>query len=194
MAIGTAYRLSAVAKAGGALHVNTFWFRQRADTPDEQPAHNLVQWWINNLEAVYCGCFPGVWQLQEYNVWVSIGSPENFTYLKIRNGALLLGGYLMPTQCTGVVTWTTDIAGRRFRGRSYIGALQEGGVNSQELRAAWVSAVEIFAFRLVTNTSTTSAFDFVINSKKGGHTQRVTGAQVRSQVYTQRRRTAAYGE
>lgn len=193
MAVDTVYRLSAVALAAGSQHVNTFHFRQRADTPGVPPSQELIQWWINQMEDTYRGCFPVHWSLQEYNVYVSKGSPENLNYVRVVSGKLLAGGGPDANQLAAVVTWRTDIAGRRFRGRSYFGAWQTGCHNQQLITPFYASALEIFSNRIITTTSNTSAFDYVVYSKVNGTTSRITGAAVRPNVYTQRRRTAAYG-
>lgn len=193
MAIDTTYRLSAVGISQNAQHVNTFHFRQRADTPGVPPSQELIQWWINQMEDTYRGVFPSTWSLQEYNVYVSKGSPENLNYVRVVSGKLLAGGGPEASQLSAVVTWRTDIAGRRFRGRSYFGGWQTGCRQGQLISPFYASALEIFANRLITTTSNTSAFDYVVYSKVNQTTSRITGAAVRPGVYTQRRRTAAYG-
>lgn len=194
MAIGTLYRLSSVARTSGTLHVNTWWFRQRVDTPGQTPNTVLINDWQTIMQDVYRGCFPSFWQHEQYNVFVDKGSPENLSISVAFNGRESAMGSPAPTQLSAVCTWLTGIAGRRFRGRTYFGSMGTGAFNGQVLGASHRSALDIFCFRLVNNFSAQSAFDFVVYSDANKTSNPVTGYTLRNEVYTQRRRTAAYGE
>lgn len=194
MAIGTTYRLSLVATISGTLHVNTFHFRQRIDTPGETPNTVLINQWKSIMEDVYRGLFPALWNFQEYGVFVSTGSPENLAVAASFGGRRFTGGAGLPLQNAAVITWLTGIAGRRFRGRSYIGGLGIQDISNQELTPLYLSSLDIFAYRLVNQMRNDSAFDPVVYSKVNGTTSLITGYTLRSGVYTQRRRTHAYGE
>lgn len=194
MAIGTSYRLSIIALTSGTLHVNTYWMRQRVDTPGVAPSLALVNEWRSIMDNVYRGCFPNNWQQQEYSVFVAKGSPENLTYVNVAQGRGIFGGSPSPTQLSAVITWRTDIAGRRYRGRSYLGSLTSGSFSGQLLAPAYFSALDIFSFRMLNEWQNQSSFDFVIKSKVAGTTSKVTGRDIRNGVFTQRRRTAAYGQ
>lgn len=194
MAVGTHYRLSLVATAAPSLHVNTFWFRQRVDTPGTTPNVALINDWKSIMEDVYRGLFGSWWTFQEYNVWIAKGSPENISVGANFNGRYAAAGNQQPNQLSSVVTWLTGIAGRSYRGRSYFGALGNTQIQGQFTSAQYRSAIDIFAYRLTNVWNTSSAFDFVIFSKKLDTTSKVTGYTRRDAIYTQRRRSAAYGE
>lgn len=194
MAIGTTYRLSLVGEIEGTLHVNTYHFRQRDDTPGVTPSAALINSWRSLMEDVYRGLFPNAWHHLAYNVWIAKGSPENLSVATDFYGRRSTGGELLPLQCAAVVTWLTGIAGRRFRGRSYFGCLGVDNVDSQNLSAIYLSALDLFAYRMVNLFKPSTAFDPVCYSKVNGTTSLITGYTVRSGVYTQRRRTKAYGE
>jgi len=194
MAIGTSYRLSIVAVTSGTLHVNTFWMRQRVDTPGERPSLVLVNDWRQLMDQVYRGCFPSFWKQREYNVFVSKGSPENLTYVNAADGRFATGGGPAPTQLSAVLTWRTDIAGRRYRGRTYLGSLSTSFYSNQVITPSYFAALDIFSFQMLTTWQQQSHFDFVIKSDVAGTTSIVTNRDIRNGVFTQRRRTAAYGE
>lgn len=194
MAIGTLYRLSNVGIAEGALHVNTFWMRQRTDDPVLPPSQALVQDWRNIMDQTYRGCLPSHYEQREFNVFVSRGSPENLSVVNVAPGRGVFGGGPLPTQLSSVITWRTPIAGRRFRGRAYFGALTSGCISGQQLTTQYFFALDIFATRLRTVWNTDSHFDFVVFSKANLTSSIITDHDIRTGVFTQRRRTAAYGE
>lgn len=194
MAVGTHYRLSLVATTGPALHVNTFWFRQRDEIPNQAPALALINDWKNVMEDVYRGLFGFWWKFQEYNVWIAKGSPENVGIAGSFEGRYAGPGQQMPSQLTSVVTWLTGISGRSYRGRAYIGALGSSQIQGQFTHASYRAAIDIFSYRLTQTFSTNTAWDFIIFSKKLDTTSKVTGYTRRDAIYTQRRRTAAYGD
>lgn len=194
MAIGEHYRLSIVATTSATLHVNTFWFRQRENTPEAVPALALINDWRSLMDNVYRGCFPSFWQQQEYNVWISRGNPQNLNYVNVAPGRLNVTSTPSPTQLSAVVTWRTQIAGRRYRGRTYFGSFSPGMFSGQFITPTYFAALDIFSFQMLTTWQQQSRFDFVIFSKVADTTSLVTQRDIRNNVFTQRRRTAAYGE
>jgi len=193
MAIGTTYRLSLVGLWQGTLHVNAFHFRQREDTPGETPNTRLINDWNTHMMDVYRGMFTPAFTITQENVYVAKGSPENLSVETAFIGRYALGSEPLPTQVASVTTWLTGIAGRRFRGRSYIGGLTEQQVDSQVIDSFYRSAVDIFANRLVNTFPGVTPFDYVVYSRVAGVTTKITGYTIRSGIYTQRRRAAHLG-
>jgi hypothetical protein len=77
------------------------------------------------------------------------------------------GGAFQPLQLAAVVSWRTALAGRAYRGRSFLGPLTASAVSGSALAAGFVSGVNAAATVLVASASGT--FKFVVVSKSGLH-------------------------
>lgn len=192
MGIGTVYRLSVVGDLNGYLHVNTFHFRQDADIPGPiVPSRDIAIRWDFIMAGTYLGLFPQLYRIREYNVFVGPGSPENISVPAPagRIGVGIWGTAILPTQCCAVVTWQTDIAGRRYRGRSYLSSLTESNVTGNFLITSYRDRLQQFADRQIVEFGNDPEWSFVVLSRVASTSNRVISAVARDQVKTQRRRS-----
>ena len=74
-------------------------------------------------------------------------------------------GALYPPQLAAVVSWRTALAGRSFRGRTYLGVLRSQAFGGNMLTSTFVSAVNTAATTLAGRVS--SSFRFCVVSKTG---------------------------
>jgi hypothetical protein len=92
-------------------------------------------------------------------------------------------------QLAAVCTWRTAIAGRRFRGRSYIGPLTIGVVSSAAISSTFVNAANTAVTTLLSNIAGTT-FDLCVASHANDSSESVTSGVFTSAVRTMRSRAS----
>lgn len=107
-----------------------------------------------------------------------------------------LGALHLPT--SAVIKWTTAVGGRSGRGRSYIGPLGNQNSSDGMLDGVYTAFITDFANRMLEVFSAAGAlYDghwlFAVYSRLLDVANAVTGASVRTQLKTQRRRQLGVG-
>jgi hypothetical protein len=100
-----------------------------------------------------------------------------------------------PAQLAAVASWRTALAGRSFRGRTYLGPLVQGALNGQSLSSTANNAIGTASLNLITASDASTDFRLVVLSRWHNGVKRpvpigtrVTSAQTNTRVETQRRR------
>lgn len=140
-------------------------------------------------------------ELQINDVLPGTAAPALTSFPAVSGSAIT--GEALPPQCSAVLSWRTALAGRSFRGRSYLPgkgeAEQIGGVwSSTQLSALNAIAAQFLA--VFGPSGTDLNWQFVVISRVASGAPRVppigtpviSGA-ARSTVFTQRRRVAGVG-
>jgi hypothetical protein len=109
-------------------------------------------------------------------------------------------GEALPANAALVTTWRTALAGRSFRGRTYLGPSQETMNNGGIPNGATVATIQTAAGNLITAIDAVAGLSFGVFSLRRtlppfsltpfAATQPITSAVVRSKWNTQRRRLA----
>lgn len=122
--------------------------------------------------------------------------PQHVTSYTTSNQGTNSGGEAA-ANAAAVISWRTAQIGRSYRGRTYLGALSEGEIDSaQTIASATVTAMASAAQGLIDALTAAGMFLAVLSRVAGG-VQRVTGLLVEiigyvtdNKVDSQRRRTA----
>lgn len=111
---------------------------------------------------------------------------------------------LLPPQCAGVLSFSTGLAGRSYRGRLYFAGLTEADQAAGTWTAGAVSNMNTIITNLLTvfgPTGSNPDWQWVVISRYLNKSLRptpigtaITAGSVRPYVYTQRRRTIGYGQ
>ena len=100
-----------------------------------------------------------------------------------------------PAQLAQVISWRTALAGRSYRGRTYIGPVVLGALSGSTFSTTVVTAAQAAADALVANSNGSTDYQLVVLSRFSGGVERpnpigtpITSALVGNRVETQRRR------
>lgn len=108
----------------------------------------------------------------------------------------LLGTHIgesVPPQCAPVISWTTGLAGRKYRGRTYVIGLSEDLQNDGALTPGAETLLESLAIALYQTWPNAVTGSLCVYHKATASTTVILGRVVRDVVYTQRRRTVGEG-
>lgn len=197
MAIGDYYKLAVENQWNGQVFVNVFHFRQ-VDNPTGGIPNNaagLIYYWNDILAAgpgpavKYRDVMPSVvtvYRQYAYCLTNVADAAENVVNVLGTRGT----GDLCPPQCATVITWRTANAGRRFRGRSYLGPIREQDQSAGTIEAAiYKTAVNSFASAMMSHfNGATSKYKHVVYSRILATGLSVTSYVIRDSIKTQRRR------
>jgi len=140
--IGDIFKLSVICNniADGSDYVNVHHFRQETPLVDLDPGTDLVNAWEATIPALYTPLMSNITALTQAEVR-QIGLP---TYIYART----LTGYvgdntdnMLPPTTAPLISWRTGLAGRSYRGRTYMFPTtevhQERGVVAASYSGAW---------------------------------------------------------
>jgi hypothetical protein len=83
------------------------------------------------------------------------GGPAEIAPVNSQTQAMT-GSTAVPTQLAAVISWRTLLAGPRYRGRSYIGPLSQGGCPSSFLAGAFTTALAGAGATLISSIASTA--------------------------------------
>ena len=131
MAEGDVYRLSALweHEASGDDVVNVWHFVQDSALILDTPGEDLVGAFQANVETLYAGIVHVNYTLTKYSVRRVQGNTEAFDLLVSVPGERGVTNDQNAAQVSGIITWTTGLTGRSFRGRTYLPPTSEGDVS-----------------------------------------------------------------
>lgn len=203
MPAGDLFELVVVGRHAGALVLNTFGFAQ-VGSPAGDPAATLAGNWNSTCMTAWRNLVSGNYAVNA--LWVNAVAPAGAARYELNFSPPLAGnvvGEALPPQNAGVITWRTALAGRSYRGRTYVPAIAEGQQTDGTLSTTWQTNAAAFVSALVgafiTNAATNN-FRLVVISRVNGGVARPTpiGTNVvngspRPYVYNQDRRTIGRG-
>lgn len=151
MAIGDNYRLSVRSQHNSTFDdvVNGWHFTQLSALVFDTPGEDLIAAWANYCSATYLGSMSVNYTLDLFEVRQVTGGNE------ITQAAVSLAGTRgtsatqLPPQVSCVVNWGTGLAGRRFRGRTFMPPASEGDVVDGRFEPTYISGVENFALAMI---------------------------------------------
>lgn len=205
MAAGSIYRIAIIGSGGlGQELVNTLYYRAVNDTIFDTQSEDLAQAWAASQTTLFAGTFASSNQLQRLEVRGVTDITEGFDYSYPSPVAgTRTGSDPLPPQSAGIITWTTGLVGRRYRGRSFLWYTVEGDQSQGTWDAGYLGAMAAYADNSLTigDGITTSFYAQVVHSApKPAATPPWAGADtdvnsyiVRNLVYQQRRRRVGVG-
>lgn len=194
----TVAQLSLIGHIQGQLIVNVHHFvppaaNEAAFASDEDRqtwAAGLITDWRTNCKTAYLAPKPNDYTLDEYRVQV-LEVPGQFEHRLAAISDLTglpTGGTLAAVSddlaTCGVIRWRTILAGRHFRGRSYIGPLVDADVAQGRLAGGTITNltgyVTAMSRYIAPGAGVTAGFEHVIYSRpysapNGAYTRRIGG-------------------
>lgn len=159
------YKLAVIGTVAGQSHVHTLHFRSTISTAidpwDEDAAQaDLLSAWQTGCRTAYRGIFTtDHTPIQTYQIRKVCGTPPLPAGLDASetgpnsvgsiNGAAVGAGEAMAPWLANVVTERTSLAGRRYRGRFFLGGLYEGFVAGSAIGAGRLTPTQVYADALV---------------------------------------------
>lgn len=188
----TIYRVVLSGQCYAALQQNRLHFQSEQQLTEQEVANTINTFWVENIRQ------PLTNQTQFLNI--------NVTNLSVP----LAGAFSLPIQKTGAqggneqmipfVCWKlrflTGLAGRKFRGRCYLGPIQAGFTSFGLVNGAginhWNATLAELRLKFVTQVS--SGLRLLIRGEGANpHDTPVTDIQLSTQVGVQRRRNIGVG-
>lgn len=121
-------------------------------------------------------------------------------FIELMGGADVgtVAGDSLPSFNAAVISWRTGIASRKKRGRTYIAGIPESGTTKSLLTAGEVGLLQNLKDALLAEVvagagGNTANLRLIVRSLSGGGETVITTGEVRSTVYTQRRRLLGRG-
>jgi hypothetical protein len=148
---------------------------------------------ITRLKAFYediisNGVIVADWTIGSSVLEVQSGQdPEFIAATPVQTTQTQAGGYL-PAQLAGVIGWRTALAGRRFRGRTFLGPLVTYALSGTGFTTACVSTVNTAAAALISGLAADNMELVVLSKMADGASTPVTQGVFNSQVDTLRSR------
>lgn len=205
MGVGSLYRIAVIGSGGlGQELVCRFHYRQLTPKVTPLDAQDLAEVWAQNMTTAFCGTFAftnGVSRLEVRGI-TDPTEGYDYSYGALEPG-LRVGSQALPPQSSAVITWTTGLVGRRFRGRNYLWYTVEGDQDQGTYTADYQNAVQTFADSalILEGAPDYASFDLCVYSQPnpdlvppwGGAITPVTSYIVRNLVNSQRRRKVGVG-
>jgi hypothetical protein len=200
MAVGDVYRLGVVSSfTGFDQMVNVFHYEQLADGAFPGAQELCLQWEADALPA-YLDLLSTRITVQILEARQVLGGAESFD-LGIGVNGELSSDDIVPLTSAPIISWRTGLAGRSFRGRTYLPPVPEGNQDAGNLDSAYSDLMDAFAAanRLLIN-GVTEEFQLVVFSTVEDGSPRVppiatpvTSWVVRDNMGSQRRRRQGVG-
>lgn len=121
MAIGDVYRLSIICDGGfGTQAIHDLAFRQETTLVLDTPANDLIQCYVELVESRLQNVLSNAFYVSGYRARQvdGLGVGEHFYTSGTVPGERT--GDTLPPQATAIISWKTGLAGRSFRGRSFM--------------------------------------------------------------------------
>jgi hypothetical protein len=99
-----------------------------------------------------------------------------------------VGNAVAAPQVCMIGTWRTALAGRAYRGRTYIGPLQASVVNGATPSSTWITTLQGAMTALLAAAASASVYDLAVYSRKNNTLDPVQSGVARGYFGTQRRR------
>jgi hypothetical protein len=121
-------------------------------------------------------------------VVTDVRSPSNPQFVVPWNVAGTASGAPLPNAVAAMISWSTALRGRSFRGRSYLPGFTESVSDGNSPDAGTITALEAFADDLIANYGGGSGPALGVASRKLGVLNPITARSVSAKWRTQRRR------
>lgn len=187
-----------------STYINTFGFRCIATPADlTELGNDFKTALVKNTSGGFLACTVGAIgsaALTVRDVVPGTGAPAQIAYTNVP-GSLATDSW--PPQCASVISWRTALAGRSYRGRTYLPPGDEGNQARGAISAALVTLIGAAATQMLTvfgPAGTNGKWQFgVITRRHNGvptippQWNAVTSALIDPTVKTQRRREIGVG-
>lgn len=196
-AVGNLYRASVSASTSNGIHINTIYLKQKAIPANNDIFQTIHDEWVSGIQPTYLACFSALFSLTAIRVQQvddNIKGLPSQTLALSGLGQRTVTGDRLPGQCAGIIQFDTGFAGRRGRGRNFLGFLYEADQLDGNLVSAIRGTFGAYGTALTTVFGPTHpSLTFVVWTKITNTMIPVTSSQVKTPVYTQRRRRAGVG-
>jgi len=121
MAENSVYRLSVVGEAQfGQLLVCTFHYIANAGTIFDTQSEDLAQAWDDDMQSVFAATRTVGTAVNRLSFRGGTNPREGFDLELAAPVSGGIAGDALPPQTSAVITWTSGVVGRRYRGRSFL--------------------------------------------------------------------------
>jgi len=184
MAVGDIYRLSARSQRTGSGDdvVNGWHFRQANPLVFDTAGEDLIAAFEEYCETVYLGLMSTLYILDLYEVRQITGGNEIFQSAVSRPGTRGTDSTVLPSQTACIINWQTGLAGRRFRGRTFMPPASEGDIVEGQFESTYLGGVADFIALMIDDMASISvtfaSWELVVHSTAGAPTSTtvITGA------------------
>lgn len=193
MAVGQVYRIAARSTFNNVDDIVNVWHYRQELVVIGNPAEDLANQWATDLTLLYRGLFGGGVAITDLSVR-PIAPATEFFDLNLGAQAGTLAGQTLPLPNAPIITWRSDLIGRRNRGRTFFPPPTENEQDGGSISAALITALTNFgdaAMQLL--ELGVPQWQMVVHSEVGGTDVPVTSFVVRSIMGTQRRRKQGVG-
>jgi len=181
--------------AGDAVQVNRWVFQQRDLLIFDEPGEDLVEAFIDIVAPAYDNLYSSQYTLQTLRVR-GITDP---TYGYDRGGLSIAGvltGERVANQVSAIITWTTGLVGRSYRGRTFLPVASEAQMTNGSWSNTYLGYMTAFGNAMLAMNAV--SIDFApwklhVWSDTLAAATPVTGFITRSVPGTQRRRRLGRG-
>lgn len=171
---------------GGNLAVNVWHVAPSAAGWTGADTTVVANEWIGYIKTFYDSCAAaGLWGGQTIGATVieyEHNEVPKYVPATAQTATDTGTGAIQPLQLAAVVSWRTALAGRSFRGRTYLGPLKATAMSTGTLAGTFVNAVNTAAGVLIAHTSGT--FKLHVVSKSGLHWHKTGDHTYSSTSYT----------
>lgn len=196
-AVGNVYRVSVSGQTSNGIHVNTIYLKQKAIPANNDIFTTIHDEWAANIQPSYLACFSSLFSLTAIRIAQiddDIKGLPSQTLALTGVGQRTVTGDRMPGQLAAIVQFDTGFAGRRGRGRNFLGFLYEADQASGNMDSAVRGIMGAYGTALTTVFGASHpTLLFVVYTKVTNSVTPVLTTQVKTPVYTQRRRRAGVG-
>ena len=196
-AIGNLYRVSVNASTSNGQHINTIYLKQKAIPANNDIFQTIHDEWAANIQPSYLACFSSFFTLVSIRIQQVDGAIKGLpsqTLALTGIGQRVVTRDRMPGQLSAIIQFDTGFAGRRGRGRNFLGFLYEADQASGNMDSAVRGVMGAYGTALTTVFGASHpTLLFVVWTKITNTMTPVTSSQVKTPVYTQRRRRAGVG-
>lgn len=151
---------------------------------------DLIDKWQSIVRPYYVGCMSDTMALTLLRC-VDLATGDVVEVPDTTPGTV--GGDPLPLQNAAVITWRTGIAGRSYRGRTYMPGLTEGHQSMGILDSTIMTALGNYGGIYLSSNVFTNDYVLGVYSRKLSHIQNVVSFTVQPYVKTQRRREIGVG-
>jgi hypothetical protein len=173
MAVNDTVQLSVVGSLGGTQHIHTLHFRFQELTSSDQ---GLIDAWRNTCRLDYRNLFlnsqAAVLRLVARQVCgtVPLRAPVETTEAAPNVlGTRAEASELLPPWLASTITWRTALAGKSYRGRSFLGGMAEVDQNQGAVVAGHIARVQAYINMMLASfgtNGTQTGYKFVVHSHK----------------------------
>lgn len=191
MAVGDIYGMTLMGKVFGNDVQCNFHYRQ-TDPVSGDPMTFLAQGWESQVGPLFVACVTNQYSCSEIKVR-QMGTPVGTIVTVALTGTQT--GENIPLNAPPIVSYKTNLIGRRYMGRVFLPPCNEANYNGENVITGQLTAMQTFglASLVVTNPGPAPAFELVIYHKDDNTGTTVTQAIARPTPGNQRRRRPGVG-